>query len=64
MEHIDRFRDSFPDVARDVKINLESVLTPGTLNTAQVWGTAIACACRCHTGASARKRARPVVVSV
>ena len=44
MEHIDRFRDSFPDVARDVKINLESVLTPGTLNPAQVWGTAIACA--------------------
>ncbi len=44
MEHIDRLRDTFPDVARDIKINLENVLTPGTLNAAQVWGTAIATA--------------------
>ena len=44
MEHIDRLRESFPDVARDIKINLENVLTPGALNAAQVWGTAIACA--------------------
>jgi alkyl hydroperoxide reductase subunit D len=44
MEHIDRLRDTFPDVARDIKINLENVLTPGTLNAAQVWGTAIASA--------------------
>jgi len=44
MEHIDRLRETFPDVARDIKINLENVLTPGTLNTAQVWGTAIATA--------------------
>lgn len=44
MEHIDRLRETFPDVARDIKINLENVLTPGTLNAAQVWGTAIACA--------------------
>ncbi|HEX3596155.1 MAG TPA: carboxymuconolactone decarboxylase family protein [Polyangiaceae bacterium] len=44
MEHIDRLRDSFPDVARDIKINLENVLGPGTLTAAQVWGTAIASA--------------------
>ena len=44
MEHIDRFRETFPDVARDIKINLESVLTPGTLSAHQVWGVAIACA--------------------
>ena len=44
MDHINRLRDTFPDVARDIKINLENVLTPGTLNAAQVWGTAIASA--------------------
>ena len=44
MQHIDRLRETFPDVARDIKINLENVLTPGNLNASQVWGTAIACA--------------------
>ncbi len=44
MEHLDQLRESLPTVARDVKINLGNVLTPGTLNAAQVWGVAIACA--------------------
>jgi alkyl hydroperoxide reductase subunit D len=44
MEHIDRLRETLPDVARDIKINLTNVLTPGTLSVAQVWGTALASA--------------------
>lgn len=43
----DSFRDSFPDYARDVKINLGSVLTeegaPG-LSEVQIHGIALACA--------------------
>jgi alkyl hydroperoxide reductase subunit D len=44
MENIDRLRDTFPDAARDIKINLQNVLQPGVLNRDQTWGTAIACA--------------------
>jgi lipoyl-dependent peroxiredoxin subunit D len=44
MEHVDKLRESFPEEAKDIKINLSNVLAPGTLNAAQVWGTAIACA--------------------
>jgi lipoyl-dependent peroxiredoxin subunit D len=42
--HLDPLRESLPDAARDTKINLQSVLQPGTLNAHQVWGTALACA--------------------
>jgi len=33
-----------PEAARDIKINLQTVLKPGTLNLAQVLGVALACA--------------------
>jgi len=39
-----KLAEGFPDVAKDVRINLQNVLTPATLNLNQVWGTAIACA--------------------
>jgi alkyl hydroperoxide reductase subunit D len=44
MNHVEQLRDTFPDTARDIKINLQNVLTPATLNDAQVWGVALACA--------------------
>jgi lipoyl-dependent peroxiredoxin subunit D len=44
MNHVEQLRETFPDTARDIKINLQNVLTPATLNEAQVWGVAIACA--------------------
>ncbi len=44
MENTDKLRESFPDAARDIKINLQNVLQPATLNLQQTWGVAIACA--------------------
>jgi alkyl hydroperoxide reductase subunit D len=44
MEQTAKLAEGFPDVAKDVRINLQNVLTAGTLNADQVWGTAIACA--------------------
>jgi alkyl hydroperoxide reductase subunit D len=44
MENIDKLRESFPDAARDIKINLQNVLQPGTLSLEQTWGVAIASA--------------------
>jgi len=44
MEQTAKLAEGFPDVAKDVRINLPNVLTPATLNADQVWGTAIACA--------------------
>lgn len=44
MENTDTLRESFPDAARDIKINLQNVLQPGTLSLEQTWGVAIACA--------------------
>jgi lipoyl-dependent peroxiredoxin subunit D len=44
MENTDKLRDSFPDAARDIKINLQNVLQPATLNLEQTWGVAVACA--------------------
>jgi alkyl hydroperoxide reductase subunit D len=43
-EALERLRESMPDAARDIKINLGNVLTPGSLDAAQVWGTAVASA--------------------
>lgn len=36
--------EAFPDVARDIRVNLQNVLQPGALSADQVWGTAVACA--------------------
>ena len=44
MEQTAKLAEGFPDVAKDVRINLQNVLQPGNLNADQVWGTAIACA--------------------
>jgi lipoyl-dependent peroxiredoxin subunit D len=44
MEHINVLREALPDFARDIKLNLQSVLTTTTLSPAQMWGVAVACA--------------------
>ncbi len=44
MDATAKLAETFPDVARDVRVNLQNVLQPGTLSADQVWGTAVACA--------------------
>jgi lipoyl-dependent peroxiredoxin subunit D len=42
LDQVEKFRESLPDVARDIKINLSNVLTPSTLSAQQTWGVALA----------------------
>ncbi|HVE72524.1 MAG TPA: carboxymuconolactone decarboxylase family protein [Thermoanaerobaculia bacterium] len=44
MSAVETLRTSIPDVAKDIKLNLQSVLQPGSLTPAQRWGVAIASA--------------------
>ena len=44
MEQTAKLAEGFPDVAKDIRVNLQNVLQTATLNADQVWGTAIACA--------------------
>lgn len=44
MSAVEELRDAMPDAARDIKLNLQSVLQPGALSPAQRWGVAVACA--------------------
>lgn len=44
MDQINQLREQLPDVARDVKINLQNVLQPGALNADQTWGVALSTA--------------------
>jgi len=43
MNHLDPLRESLPDVARDLKINLQNVLQESTLGVELRWGVAVAC---------------------
>ncbi len=44
MEQTAKLAEAFPDVAKDIRINLQNVLQPATLSADQVWGSAVACA--------------------
>lgn len=44
MDAINAIREQLPETAKDMKLNLSSVLGEGSLNTDQLWGTAVACA--------------------
>lgn len=44
MSRVEALRAAIPDVAKDIKLNLQSVLQPGALTPAQRWGVAIASA--------------------
>ncbi|HEX7155561.1 MAG TPA: alkyl hydroperoxide reductase, partial [Thermoanaerobaculia bacterium] len=38
MGAVEELRASIPEAARDIKLNLQSVLQPGALTPAQRWG--------------------------
>ena len=42
MQNIDILRDRLPDAAKDLRVNLQTVLTGTTLTPAQTWGIALA----------------------
>jgi alkyl hydroperoxide reductase subunit D len=44
MSAVDELRSAIPEAAKDIKLNLQSVLQPGALSPAQRWGVAIASA--------------------
>src|ERR1044071_1955565 len=44
MEAIDCLYEAFPASAKDIRLNLSSVLQGGALDDAQRWGVAVACA--------------------
>ena len=44
MSAVEILRGSLPDAARDIRLNLQTVLQPGSLTAAQRWGVAIASA--------------------
>jgi alkyl hydroperoxide reductase subunit D len=44
MEAIDRLRERMPPFAKDIQLNLSSVLQGGSLDDDQRWGVAVACA--------------------
>ena len=41
--HLDPLRESLPEQARDLKVNLQNVLQDSSLNAEQRWGVAVAC---------------------
>ncbi|HEX9984233.1 MAG TPA: alkyl hydroperoxide reductase, partial [Thermoanaerobaculia bacterium] len=41
MSAVEELRAAIPEPARDIKLNLQSVLQPGALTPAQRWGVAI-----------------------
>ena len=51
MRAVDAIREALPEAARDIKLNVQAVLTEGSLTAAQRWGVAVASA------AAARNRA-------
>lgn len=44
MGALETLRERFPEAARDIKLNLQSVLSGGPLSPAQKWGVAVASA--------------------
>jgi alkyl hydroperoxide reductase subunit D len=44
MKHLDALRERLPEYARDLRLNLVSVLTESSLTAAQRWGVAVAAA--------------------
>lgn len=44
MTNIESIRSAIPELAKDIKLNLQSVLQGGTLSPAQRWGVAVASA--------------------
>jgi alkyl hydroperoxide reductase subunit D len=69
MTLLEDIRNAIPESARDIKLNLQSVLQGGSLNSAQRWGVAIATAIASRNArlrdavlADARREVDPAVV--
>lgn len=69
MQNIDRIREAIPEVAKDIRLNLQTVLTGGVLTADQRWGVALAAAAASRNAelkkavlADARKEASPETV--
>jgi lipoyl-dependent peroxiredoxin subunit D len=58
MSALEEARDALPEAARDLRLNLQSVLAESTLSPAQRWGTAVAAAV-----ASRNARLRDAVIA-
>ncbi|HEY2902436.1 MAG TPA: carboxymuconolactone decarboxylase family protein [Polyangia bacterium] len=58
MSALEDVRNLIPEIARDMKLNLQAVLQPSTLSDAQRWGVAVACAV-----ASRNPRLRDAVIA-
>jgi AhpD family alkylhydroperoxidase len=58
MHNIDKLREAMPEAAKDIKLNLQSVLQGGVLTPAQRWGVAVAAA-----AASRRPELRDAIVA-
>ncbi len=69
MEALEAIRQKLPDLAKDIKLNLQAVMTDSTLSVEQRWGVALASAQACGnaelrdaTLADARKLAGEEIV--
>jgi len=69
MSAIDEVRAAIPEPARDIKLNLQTVLQPGVLSPAQRWGVAVASAIAARNpelrraiAADAAKEVEPAVI--
>lgn len=51
MTPLEVFADALPEYARDIRLNLQAVLQPGTLSPAQRWGVAVASAATARNAA-------------
>lgn len=69
LEALEALRQSFPEYAKDIKLNLSNVLTDSSLSSDQRWGVAVASAIACNneklkeaTLADARNHVEPKVL--
>jgi alkyl hydroperoxide reductase subunit D len=53
---VEEVRSALPEAAKDIRLNLQSVLEGGALNDAQKWGVAAACAIAARQPSSSRRR--------
>jgi alkyl hydroperoxide reductase subunit D len=54
MSEIERLRESLPEAARDIRLNLQTVFQTTTLTLAQTWGVAVASAIAARNAELAR----------
>ena len=69
LEALETLRQSFPEYARDIKLNLANVFSDSSLSVEQRWGVAVASAIACNspalkeaTLADARRQVDPKVI--